>query len=1096
MVWFRVLSGAVKTVRNVSSGAWRGRMPHLLMLCLFAGMVRADDAMQVTIKQQRSVNGVITSLADDAYASTDAEFVSVVAEERVGSARFIYWEISPEQPGFAARDQWGRAYDYVCVVPKDSVVILTAVYMTEGDEAEKTYWYGDVSVSMDSDTDGDGYAFSEELQYGMNSHFPNLLKVGGIGYGDSDLLVYNPNGYAPYTIKSDPEEELFETTTLYVSPGTEVVSPSFSPDSSNFAYWTVDGVRQQDAFGAALNVATFIMPDRAVEVVAHCASDEAVRMAQYWYGDASVSPDSDTDGDGYTFAEELQYGMNPHFANVLKLGGIGYGDSGVLWYNPNSYSPYSVSAVPSNRFETVSGFLKPGEVLETENYGGDADFAYWVLNGVRQADVFGRALDSLSLVGTGTMGGGHNAVAYFSDDVMSEEERAIAYWYGPDSDVTPDSDTDGDGYTFAEELVYGMNPHFANELKLGGIGYGDSDLMEANLQPFDLGNKALIGNATVDFFSTIDDATGTFTGGIEFNGAVAVVILDVNSDGLFDLLIYADKKLTLYKNVGNHGSPDFGVVDNPYPLLSAALATLMRPVLCGADGQIAFSDNGGVVRIYDIASNTIIDTVLVGYPLWDAVTGEWIVLGDLSLNVATEDITSAAFADVNGDKAQDLLIASNDGRISLYTNGGTQYILQHRLWGGSYIGFAEGLTMAPVDWDGDGDMDMVCGTADGRILLLHDPSVGAPSNLRAEAGFDNVALEWDPNGQSRVYGYKAYRAAMGDGGADAVYAEAAEVQLPAWRDVDAVLSGAASWSYYVTALSRLWSAGNSEPELFESLPSQAVSASLGGVVLSMPEEMVSYDDADIDVQIFINNSMGVSAEGLAFELSFDPKKLKGIKAATTALSEEFFIESRVDQVNGVWSLSSLEGEMAPGSGVLFTLRFAVEPESFGETVISLTRASLFSASGVALRVNAMPLSTVLSVVEREVSPEDGESDEEAEAPPADDNGGEDGESGESGVPPADGGEEATKPVKVIPWKNGNCNNDHVLDWDDYEAGKRVIVKYDGVLAATGNGIDHQIYRSIQQALGLNKKDVLIMEKHLPLFYQYISEHCGEGKKKK
>ncbi len=399
----------------------------ICVLVAMVGMVGfAEDSAQITVKQQRVVNGVTNALADNVYVATDAEFTSVSADAYVEGSRFVGWEVSPAQPNFTPRDVWGRACEQVSVVPKDSVVTFTAVYKTEGDEAEKEYWYGDTTVAMESDTDGDGYSFTEEIQYGMNPHFPNELKLGGVTYGDGNLLLDNPNEYQPYVIRSEPEGELFASITNYVAPGTVVTTASYSPEDSNFAYWTVDGERQADAFGVAVNAVSFTMPSNAVEVVAHCVTDEQTRQAMYWYGTATAA-DSDTDGDGYTFAEELQYGMNPIFKNELKLGGVTYGDGSLLTYNPNEYSPYTIRAEPSNTFETVTGYLTPGAKLETGNYGSDETFAYWTINGVRQADAFGRALDSVTLVGTGKIDGGTEAVAHFITDTMTTEERAIAY---------------------------------------------------------------------------------------------------------------------------------------------------------------------------------------------------------------------------------------------------------------------------------------------------------------------------------------------------------------------------------------------------------------------------------------------------------------------------------------------------------------------------------------------------------------------------------------------------------------------------------------------------------------------------------------------
>ena len=76
-----------------------------------------------------------------------------------------------------------------------------------------------------------------------------------------------------------------------------------------------DGVRQADALGRALEQVTFTMPPKAIELVAVCEADLAKRQLMYWYGSEDVNAESDTDGDGVTFALEMELGSNPLFAD-------------------------------------------------------------------------------------------------------------------------------------------------------------------------------------------------------------------------------------------------------------------------------------------------------------------------------------------------------------------------------------------------------------------------------------------------------------------------------------------------------------------------------------------------------------------------------------------------------------------------------------------------------------------------------------------------------------------------------------------------------------------------------------------------------------
>lgn len=916
----------------------------LLLLCLCGlatGAWGQDVAAKVTVRQ---VDSLGNTLAEEAYVSTEEAFTSVSAPARTGY-RFMHWTtewewdgaMTPAQPDFTNRDAWGRALDAVSVVPKDKIVTLTAVYgdaTADADnngmpDAEEDYWYGR-AVGANEDTDDDGFTFAQELQYGMNPLFPNTLALGGVAWGDGPTLLYNPNGYATYIVRSEPEGRLFATYAGSAAPGTVVTTSAYSPSNSVFAYWTVNGARQHDAWGVSLNAASWTVQDSTpLEFVAHCVEEEQPRQAHYWYGKAT-DPTSDSDGDGITFEEELRYGMNPVFPNTLVLGGVAWGDGPTLLYNPNEYPEITLRSEPEGVFPTESFVLRPGDERVTAAYTPADRFSGWSKNAVRQADAWGRALDSLTLVGAAGVGK-VEVVATFDDN---EHRRVSQYWYGVDDQ--PDNDTDGDGFTFAQELQYGMNPRFPNTLGLGGVAWGDGPVRETNLQLFDQASKALMGGNLADFFATTDGATGDLTGGQDFGGAVAPAVLP-REDGRFDFLTYAKKgTLTRYRNNGTVGSPDFEAAVGS-EALAQALGGLARPVLCGGAGDLVwFCDDGGVITACNLATGETAKTVLTGFPVWETTLGfgafkdgtlTLALGGTFTCNVAPEAVTSAALAEATGDGLADLLVADALGRISLYERVGDGFELRHRVWGGSFEGFAQGLTLAPIDWDGDGDLDMLCGTAEGKLLLLSDPKVGKPSNLRAAAGIDNVLLAWDPNGQSRVCGYNVYRAAATD------FAHLGETPLPSYRDQNL---SPAEWAYRVTALSRRWVAGNSEPKVFESDPSDIVKATVGNVTLSLPESVTVYEGQQVVVPLSVNNAQGVTG-AMSFTFTYDAAALAPVSFAPSALAQKLTFESAA--ANGTWTLTT-NGTLEAGAGELLRLRFRALAS--GTSAVTLTGATLGS----------------------------------------------------------------------------------------------------------------------------------------------------------
>ena len=959
---------------------------------LFAGMARG---VSVTVHQQMQLGDGEVAHLMTSFASTDETFTSLRPHE-VDGWQFVGWEITPIALAPNARYPWGQCVERVRFVPKDAVVTLTAHYEktdTDSDQdglpdATELFWFGTLEHDGNSDVDGDGLSFAEELQAGTQPGLANKWLPGGIASETGGETVHNlwfecgmvnTVRLVLVTFRSEPEGVLFPTTSRILStPYMELDLPPLadapfvtSSERSPFAYWTVNGERLEDQFGKALPSVINVPRDlprnemrvEVLECVAHCVEDPEERMMAH-FGPQCSGPDSDDDGDGFTAREEWAAGTNPFLRDEVVVGGITSVSLGEALYDPEGQAAsYTLRSEPEGAlFATQSGKGRvPGEIVRTDALSPrNSTFAYWTVNGVRQADDWGVALDALDV----SLAPGENEiVAHTAEDTF---ERFSLYWYGDTTRPATD-DSDGDGIPLSEEFALYLNPRLPNTLKKGGITVAEGDLGEVNLQGFDQQSSILVADDLEALFATTDPATGTIVGGTDFGSPVTPVALDLTGDGLHDLLIASATGLRLYVNQGSEGNPSFAPPTDVYPALQERLATMTHRVLCGGivgnAPKIWACDNGGAILEYDVSTGALTDAGVSGFPVWSAETGlatlrqdgACVQLGDgfvLPLDVPAEDITSSALADATGDGAADLLVADASGRVSLYARTADGFALEHRVWGGSFAGFAEGLTLAPVDWESDGDLDMLCGTAGGKLLLLSDPNVGRPSNLRATAGYDNVLLEWDPNGQSRVYGYGVYRAQGED------FGRIAEPSLPTYRDTPPSL---AEWAYRVTALSRLWTAGNSVPETFESQPSEVVRVNLGGVTLWMPETLTSYDDAEIALPITVDNSKGLGAFTLA--VTYDPAFVEPLRVETTALTAGLTLTAT--PADGTWTIAA-EGALPAGSGPLFRLRFRVKDGVLGETSLRLTQATFTAQDGKPVATNALPIETVLTVKSRPV----------------------------------------------------------------------------------------------------------------------------------
>ena len=864
--------------------------------------------------------GNVTVRLTDQILETGNVYETQEAPEKSGYI-FTHWSINREQE-FVNRDAWGRSLDAVSYHLYEDTT-LTANYVKSNLDADKDgipdgmelYWYGNLEESSDSDTDGDGLSFHKEVTMGLNPLFPNEKKHLSVNSLSSGKILYNPNGYAPYVIRSEPAGTLFSTIREYKSPGDVVSTAAYSPKTSKFAYWTINGVRMSDQWGVALESVSFVVSEtNEIECVAHCIDDESDRYSWYWHGCPGYGGE-DVDNDGKTLMEEIRQNTCPIFCESKSRSAVLNYSSSILQYNPNGYVAYVIRSEPAGAlFSTISDIGNIGEKISSPKLSPKtSSFSHWTLNGIRQEDQWGVALEQVVFE---AQTNDILLVAHVENDI---EKRFSTFWHGTDIQGY-DSDVDSDGYTLREEMDMDTSPVFFNERNREAILNFNASATEVNMQIYEQVIGAIVDGTYEQLFtSPIAGNTGvseTFGNG----GQIWPVVADVNGDGKWDLVVCWEKEsgevesleFRVYLNVGSSGNPEFVVGENVSIPLSVDLA------MNSTDKLAALTLD--VEPINALSATTNGATLLVS----DTEGRIWYYVGNGEQGMG------------NGD--------GNSSTSSL-THSST-YTLQHKVWGGSHAGFANGLRLAAVDWEDDGDLDCICGTAEGKLILLRNPKVGRPTNLKALAGVDNVLLTWDPNQQSRIRGYKVYRKGemsdeigeMGNEGFVALVPGVPNVSsmyttaLPRYRDFpsDGALGTTrpTDFSYKVSSISRFYTAGNSTPTVTESPATEAVSAQLGTVKFFWNDVVCKLGE-NANVMLSIENSLNYNVADKTQTITYDPEYLRPLKVAPSGLTEGVgFTESFAD---GKWTISMTSGTLPAGGGKFFTLVFETLKE--GETTV-------------------------------------------------------------------------------------------------------------------------------------------------------------------
>jgi hypothetical protein len=376
--------------------------------------------------------------------------------------------------------------DYTEYVARYIPSTLDADGDTVPDWREWLFFEG-LPYDFSSDPDEDGFTWAEEDVRGFSTLAYNELAGGGLSRRRSEMFYVDTTGRLPYRQNSNPETILEQTE--YLPAGTQVNVPSKENHTFanyKFSWWNLNGVRQEDPSGVGLPGFSFTLNTATTATANYIdpnvdTDGDGIKDWHEWtyYHTLANGPASDTDKDGFTYAQELERTQSPRVVNELAHGGISRRRSEMFFVDQTGRLPLRQTSLPETILEQTD-YYAPGTVVtlpEKFNHTfANYRFGWWDLNGVRLEDASGAAKSTWTFPLTVAS----TAVARYFDPSLDTDADGILDWhewvYYGTLQHGPGSDTDGDGFTYAQELERQHSPRVRNEYVSGGISRRRSEM--------------------------------------------------------------------------------------------------------------------------------------------------------------------------------------------------------------------------------------------------------------------------------------------------------------------------------------------------------------------------------------------------------------------------------------------------------------------------------------------------------------------------------------------------------------------------------------------------------------------------------------------
>jgi hypothetical protein len=273
----------------------------------------------------------------------------------------------------------------------------------------------------------------------------------------------------------------FVSDTQVVEVGNEFTTllPDLSSNGYIFGYWKMGEERLADGQGRSV-VQPTVEVSAAITLTAHYfletedTDGDGVRDWFEWrnFGTLYQGQQDDADGDGFTNGQEDALGQEPTIFDEVEDGGVPARRSATFVYADTSMVKYTMKSDPLGFVDTTERFVEINGTTTSANLHGESNgytFAYWSVNGVRQAAGAGVAVSQVTTRVEDTT----VAIAHYLPTTEDSDGDGVADWFElnqfGDLNSGPQDDADGDSFTNAQEEALGQEATILDEVEDGGV---------------------------------------------------------------------------------------------------------------------------------------------------------------------------------------------------------------------------------------------------------------------------------------------------------------------------------------------------------------------------------------------------------------------------------------------------------------------------------------------------------------------------------------------------------------------------------------------------------------------------------------------------